>query len=263
MKHVARKRFGQNFLVDRGIIEKIVAAIAPRPGETMLEIGPGLGALTAVLIPALAPGALHAVELDRDLAARLRQRYGAELLVLHEADALSFEVARIGAAPGRLRVVGNLPYNISSPLLFHLAQVSELIQDQHFMLQREVVERMVAPPGTPAFGRLSVMLQVRYHMELLFLVPGTAFEPAPKVESAVVRMIPRHAGEVGIIDSELFANLVAQAFSMRRKMLRNTLAAYAARLPLIEVGIDATARAEDLAPTDYVRYANRLAQLDS
>ena len=270
--HHARKRFGQNFLVDQGIIESIIAAIRPGPGDTLVEIGPGLGALTLPLLARLPAGtSLHVVELDRDLAQRLRQRPEAKhdqavladavmpaaqaaataRLVVHEADALAFDFTALTKPDTRLRVCGNLPYNISSPLLFHLAGFANIIADQHFMLQKEVVERMVAAPGGKDYGRLSVMLQVRYAMELLFEVPPESFEPAPKVDSAVVRMIPLPQSLVPAGREAAFAQLVSQAFSQRRKMLRNTLRDH---LPALEAaGIPPTARAEDLAAADYVR----------
>ena len=267
--HVARKRFGQNFLVDRAVIATLVAAIAPKSDETIVEIGPGLAALTEPLIAARSGGPagpsipLHAVELDRDLARRLRARFDPTRLVVHEADALAFDFAALtpDAAAGRapLRVVGNLPYNISTPLLFHLLESADRIVDQHFMLQKEVVARMVAEPGTADFGRLSVTLQVRYDMESLFDVPPTAFDPPPKVTSAVVRMIPLPAASIGVDDPATFARVVAQAFSQRRKMLRNTLAAHAAAMEA--VGIVATARAEDVSVEAYVALANAVAEV--
>lgn len=262
--HVARKRFGQNFLVDRAVIEAIVRAIAPRADDLLVEIGPGLAALTEPLIAArsASPGVarpLHVVELDRDLAARLRQRFAADAIVVHEADALAFDFGMLAsreALPGGLRVVGNLPYNISSPLLFHLHAIADRVVDQHFMLQKEVVARMVARPGTSDYGRLSVMLQVRYDMESLFDVAPDAFEPPPKVTSAVVRMIPWPSESLAIADQVLFARVVAAAFSQRRKMLRNTLASHVEAMEA--VGIMPTARAEEIAPETYVALANRL-----
>jgi 16S rRNA (adenine1518-N6/adenine1519-N6)-dimethyltransferase len=240
VKHIARKRFGQNFLTDEGVIDAIVRSIDPQHGDTMFEIGPGQAALTAPLLART--GALHAIEIDRDLAARLRKRFEQGLTV-HEGDVLAFDFDML-AGNGNLRVVGNLPYNISSPILFHLMQFAPRITDQHFMLQKEVVERMVAQAGGKEFGRLSVMLQARYHMELLFEVPPESFEPAPKVDSAIVRMIPKPAIEVAGIDFARLEKLVAQAFSQRRKMLRNTLARHVATLE--QVGIAPTARAEDI-----------------
>ena len=261
-RHVARKRFGQNFLVDESVTAAIVRAIAPRGEDSMVEIGPGLGALTMPLIDArrqreiaTARQPLHVIELDRDLAARLRQRFASDELMVYEADALGFDFSQFASdTHAGMRVVGNLPYNISSPLLFHLADFTDAIIDQHFMLQKEVIDRMVAEPGTSAYGRLSVMLQVRYRMEALFDVPPAAFEPAPKVTSALVRMVPR--SDAGIVDFSLFARLVGMAFSQRRKMLRNSLKDHVAELEAI--GIAPTARAEEIAPETYVALANRL-----
>jgi len=261
MGHVPRRRFGQNFLVSDGIIRKIVDAIAPRDGDTVVEIGPGLGALTKPLLEHLAQ--LHVVEIDRDLIARLRQRFTPERLAIHEGDALEFDFGALKGA-GRLKIVGNLPYNISSPLLFHLVPFAPLVYDMHFMLQKEVVDRMVAEPGSKDYGRLSVMLQYRYHMERLFIVPPGAFNPPPKVDSAIVRMIPRKevgAGETAT-DPALFAKVVTAAFSQRRKMLRNTLREFIGEDALAALGIAPTARAEDIAVADYVRLANALADRD-
>lgn len=185
MKHIPRKRFGQNFLTDQGVIQAIVRTIHPQPGDVMVEIGPGLGALTDPLLKILPR--LHVVEIDRDIIARLQNNYPAAKLTIHAGDALKFDFSTLGE---RIRVVGNLPYNISTPILFHLSEYVGNIIDMHFMLQKEVVERMVAAPSTPEYGRLSVMLQYRYAMELMFIVPPDAFHPAPKVESAIVRMIP-------------------------------------------------------------------------
>jgi 16S rRNA (adenine1518-N6/adenine1519-N6)-dimethyltransferase len=258
--HVARKRFGQNFLVSPGIIRKIVDAIGPRSGETVVEIGPGLGALTEPLLERI--DHLHAVEIDRDLIARLQDRFPPERLTIHEGDALEFDFAALKGA-GPLKIAGNLPYNISSPLLFHLVPFAPLVYDMHFMLQKEVVDRMVAEPGSKDFGRLSVMLQYHYHMERLFVVPPGAFNPPPKVDSAIVRMIPRK--EVGADetakDPALFARVVTAAFSQRRKMLRNTLRDFISEAGLAALGITPTARAEDIAVADYVRLANTLADL--
>lgn len=260
--HQARKRFGQNFLVSPGVIRKIVDAIAPRSGDTVVEIGPGLGALTAPLLERL--DHLHVVEIDRDLIARLRERFPAERLAIHEGDALQFDFGQLKAA-GPLKIVGNLPYNISSPLLFHLAAVADKVSEMHFMLQKEVVDRMVAAPGSGEFGRLSVMLQYRFHMERLFIVPPGAFDPPPKVDSAIVRMIPIDFAKVGAggtacvaLDPELFARLVTAAFSQRRKMLRNTLKEFGGEALLEAQGIAPTARAETLAVADYVRLSNAL-----
>ena len=258
--HTARKRFGQNFLVSDGVIRKIVEAIAPRAGDTVVEIGPGLGALTEPLLERI--DHLHVVEIDRDLIARLQQRFPPERLTIHQGDALEFDFGTLKGA-GPLKIVGNLPYNISSPLLFHLVPFAPLVHDMHFMLQKEVVDRMVAEPGSKDFGRLSVMLQYHYHMERMFIVPPGAFNPPPKVDSAIVRMIPRKevgAGEAAT-DPALFAKVVTAAFSQRRKMLRNTLREFIGEAELAALGITPTARAEDIAVADYVRLANTLANL--
>jgi 16S rRNA (adenine1518-N6/adenine1519-N6)-dimethyltransferase len=262
MGHVPRRRFGQNFLVSDGIIRKIVDAIAPKPDDRMVEIGPGLAAMTAPLSDVV--NTLHVVEIDRDLIAGLKERFAPEKLVIHEGDALEFDFAALSAGPHSLRVVGNLPYNISSPLLFHLAAFADQVKDMHFMLQKEVVDRMVADAGEGDYGRLSVMLQYRFWMERLFIVPPGAFTPAPKVDSAIVRMIPRKevgAGETAT-DPALFAKVVTAAFSQRRKMLRNTLREFIGEDALAALGIAPTARAEDIAVADYVRLANALADRD-
>jgi 16S rRNA (adenine1518-N6/adenine1519-N6)-dimethyltransferase len=257
--HQPRKRFGQNFLISPGVIRKIVDAIAPRLGDTVVEIGPGLGALTAPLLERL--DHLHVVEIDRDLIARLRERFAPDRLTIHEGDALQFDFGQLKAT-GPLKIVGNLPYNISSPLLFHLAAVSDKVAEMHFMLQKEVVDRMVAAPGSGDYGRLSVMLQYRFHIERLFIVPPGAFNPAPKVDSAIVRMIPIDFIKVGAggtaKDPDLFARLVTAAFSQRRKMLRNTLREFGGESLLAAQGIVPTARAETLAVEDYVRLSNAL-----
>ncbi len=254
--HQARKRFGQNFLEDDGIIGDIVAAIHPRSQDCMVEIGPGLAALTTPLLDTLEH--LHVVEIDRDLIARLKQRFKAERLTIHEGDALAFDFGRLATTGNGLRVVGNLPYNISTPLLFHLATYADSVRDMHFMLQKEVVERMVAEPGSSEYGRLSVMLQYRFAMELLFIVPPTAFNPPPKVDSAIVRMVPLPAAALMARDEALFARVVSAAFSQRRKMLRNTLRALLDEATLAALGIAPTARAEDLSVAEYVRIANTL-----
>ena len=256
--HFARKRFGQNFLVDLGIIDSIVDVIRPQRGERMVEIGPGLGALTEPLIGRLAtPEApLHAVELDRDLIGRLKKKFG-ELLELHEGDALAFDFGSLADAGEKptLRIVGNLPYNISSPLLFHLATFADRVIDQHFMLQNEVVERMVAEPGTKAFSRLSVMLQYRYVIDKLLDVPPESFQPPPKVDSAIVRMIPYAPHELPSVDQTTLGELVTAAFSQRRKMLRNTLSAYRDAVDFDALGFDLQRRAEDVPVAEYVSVA--------
>ncbi|POR45252.1 dimethyladenosine transferase [Paraburkholderia eburnea] len=261
--HFARKRFGQNFLVDTHVIDSIVDIIGPQRGERMVEIGPGLGALTEPLIERLStPEApLHAVELDRDLIGRLTKKFG-PLLELHAGDALAFDFGSL-AAPGdkpSLRIVGNLPYNISSPLLFHLAGFAEQVIDQHFMLQNEVVERMIAEPGTKAFSRLTVMLQYRYVMDKVLDVPPESFQPPPKVDSAIVRMIPYAPHELPKVDAAILGELVTAAFSQRRKMLRNTLADYRERVDFEALGFDLQRRAEDVPVDEYVRIAQALGE---
>ncbi|MCX7176959.1 MAG: 16S rRNA (adenine(1518)-N(6)/adenine(1519)-N(6))-dimethyltransferase RsmA [Proteobacteria bacterium] len=255
VKHVPRKRFGQNFLVSSGVVAKIVVTIAPQHDDVLVEIGPGLGALTEPLLDSL--DHLHVVEIDRDLIARLRERFTPERLTIHEGDALKFDFSILGGKQHScLRVVGNLPYNISTPLLFHLAEYADQIRDMHFMLQKEVVDRMVSPPGGPEYGRLSVMLQYRYEMERLFLVPPGAFDPAPKVASAIVRMIPRPVSALAASDPTVFAKVVTAAFGQRRKMLRNTLREMLTEAELAALGIQPTARAEELGVAEFVRIAN-------
>ena len=246
--HKARKRFGQNFLVDERIIDEIIRAIQPQENDTMIEIGPGLGALTRPLIRHLKQ--LHVVEIDRDIIHRLENDYPKGKLVIHAGDALKFDLAEV---PGMLRIVGNLPYNISSPLLFHFSNYAERITDMHFMLQDEVVERMVAAPSTTAYGRLSVMLQYRFYMEKLLDVPPESFRPAPKVNSAIVRMIPLPLNEVLVRDEKLFAAIVATAFGQRRKTLRNTLKSYLNETDFEKLGIDSQLRAENLGVAEFAR----------
>jgi 16S rRNA (adenine1518-N6/adenine1519-N6)-dimethyltransferase len=216
MKHIARKRFGQHFLSDGGIIDAIVDAIHPQPSDSMVEIGPGLAALTQPLVERL--GHLHVIELDRDLAQRLRAH--SQLTVI-ESDVLRVDFSAIAVRTGKLRVVGNLPYNISTPILFHLLDYVDIVQDQHFMLQKEVIDRMVAPPDSADFSRLSVMLQWRYAMDNVLFVPPESFDPPPRVDSAVVRMVP--LTQPPAIDVALFSEMVQVAFSQRRKLLRHTL----------------------------------------
>jgi len=254
-KHIARRRFGQNFLADGGIVGRIIAAIQPRPGDNVVEIGPGLGALTRPLLERL--GHLHALEIDRDLIARLRESYDPGCLTIHEGDALKFDFGALCAGEkASLRVVGNLPYNISTPLLFHLAGFASQLSDGHFMLQKEVVMRMVAAPGTAEYGRLSVMLQYRFHMERLFDVPPGAFRPVPKVTSSIVRMIPLPAGTHRAHDETRFARIVAAAFAQRRKTLKNTLRDFLDAASLEALGFDPGLRGERLSVADFVTIAN-------
>lgn len=253
MKHIARKRFGQNFLVDSAIIDAIVRAINPQRSDLLVEIGPGLGALTEPLLAKL--DHLHVVEIDRDLIARLKKQHQPERMSIHEGDALAFDFGSLGAG---LRLVGNLPYNISTPLLFHLAQYAGQVRDMHFMLQKEVVERMVAAAGDSENGRLSVMLQYRFHIDWLIDVPPESFDPAPKVQSAVVRLIPRAQEELNAISEATLARVVTAAFAQRRKMLRNNLKGILSDADFAALALDPTRRAEDLGLADYVRVANYL-----
>ncbi|MGN6390476.1 MAG: 16S rRNA (adenine(1518)-N(6)/adenine(1519)-N(6))-dimethyltransferase RsmA [Burkholderiaceae bacterium] len=255
MKHIPRKRFGQNFLTDDRVLHDIIRAIDPQRDDAMVEIGPGLAAMTSLLLESVAH--LHVVELDRDLVARLNKRFDPARLTVHAADALQFDFAALPVPEGRrLRVVGNLPYNISSPLLFHLAQIAPRVQDQHFMLQKEVVERMVAEPGGKEFGRLSVTLQWRYRMELLFVVPPDAFDPPPQVDSAIVRMIPIERPLP--CDAARLEQVTTKAFSQRRKVIRNSLAGMFTEQDLIDAGVDPQARPEAVPVDRYVALANRL-----
>jgi 16S rRNA (adenine1518-N6/adenine1519-N6)-dimethyltransferase len=249
--HIARKRFGQNFLQDAQFVRACIDAIRPLPTDTLVEIGPGLGALTRPLLAQIPH--LHVVEIDRDLIARLQQTYAPSQLTIHAGDALEFDFSQLGA---QLRIVGNLPYNISTPLLFHLALFAPQIRDMHFMLQKEVVDRMAAAPSTSAYGRLSVMLQYRFQILPLFEVPGAAFHPAPKVTSSFVRMLPLHPLPHLAQDETLFAAIVIAAFSMRRKTLRNTLKAHLQDNDFQALGIDAGMRAENLSVADFVNIAN-------
>jgi len=254
MRHVPRRRFGQNFLVDRSVVARIVEAVDPKPTDKLVEIGPGLGALTEPML-ALVPR-LQVIELDRDLASRLLQRFPPERLVVHQADALKFDFS---ALPAPMRIVGNLPYNISTPLLFHLTGYTAYITDMQFMLQREVVDRMVAAPSTPEYGRLSVMLQYRFHMEKLFAVPASAFRPEPKVASAVVRLVPLPRPDPLARDEAILGQTVTRAFSHRRKTLRNALSGFATQADLLALEIDPGLRAENLPVAAFVAIANRIA----
>jgi 16S rRNA (adenine1518-N6/adenine1519-N6)-dimethyltransferase len=252
--HLAKKRFGQHFLADEVVIGDIVRAIAPRPGDALIEIGPGLGAMTQPLLERA--GALTVIELDRDLAARLRGHGASRAgLAVVEADVLTVDFAALATAAGRpLRVVGNLPYNISSPILFHLLPVAHLVQDQHFMLQKEVVDRMAAAPGGKDYGRLSVMLQWRYAIESVLDVPPSAFEPPPRVDSAVVRMVPLPAAEVAAVDAARLGALVSSAFSQRRKLLRHTLGHWIDQ-HAPGAAFDLQRRAEEVPVAEYVALA--------
>ena len=252
MSHQAKKRFGQNFLVDERIIDDIVAAVRPEPDDNMVEIGPGLGALTRPLLKRL--NRLHVVEIDRDIIARLKRDYPQDdlqrRLIIHAGDALEFDFA---ALPAPLRIVGNLPYNISSPLLFHFAAYAERIKDMHFMLQNEVVERMVAEPSTPEYGRLSVMLQYRFDMEKLLDVPPESFRPAPKVDSAVLLFEPR-ADAPSLLERRALLALLHRAFAQRRKTLSNNLGDPER---LLALGLDPKLRAEAVPPATWLAYLRK------
>lgn len=253
MKHQARKRFGQHFLSDSAIIDAIVREIDPRPGDPMVEIGPGLAALTQPLVERL--GRLTVIELDRDLAARLRAHPQLDVV---ESDVLRVDftaLARRLSVGANLRIVGNLPYNISSPILFHLLDHVDVVRDQHFMLQKEVIDRMVARPATADYGRLSVMLQWRYAMENVLFVPPECFDPPPKVDSAVVRMLP--LADPPAIDRALYGELVQVAFSQRRKILRHTLGKWLDQRGFAG-DVDLQRRAEEVPVAEYVALAQAL-----
>ena len=243
----ARKRFGQHFLTDRHYLERIVAAIGPRPADSMVEIGPGTGILTDELARVL--DHLDVVEIDRDLAAALRNRYDAAKVRVHEGDALEFDFASL---PAPLRVAGNLPYNVSTPILFRMAGLADRIADCTFLLQREVVDRMAAAPDTPDYGRLSVMLQYRFEVEPLLRVPPGAFTPPPKVDSAVVRMVPLGPDRAVAHDENRFAAVVMAAFSQRRKTLRNAVRALVTDAAFVAAGIDPSRRGETLSVKEFI-----------
>jgi 16S rRNA (adenine1518-N6/adenine1519-N6)-dimethyltransferase len=252
LKHIARKRFGQHFLTDDGIIHGIIQAIAPQAGEPMVEIGPGLAAMTQPLVERL--GRLNVIELDRDLAKRLREHPHLNVI---ESDVLRVDFTALAATLNtpKLRVVGNLPYNISSPILFHLLEHVAVVQDQHFMLQKEVIDRMVARPATSDYGRLSVMLQWRYDMENVLFVPPDAFDPPPRVDSAVVRMVPRVTPPA--LEVRLLEEMVQVAFSQRRKLLRHTLGKWL-EARNFSGEFDVQRRAEEVPVADYVQLVQSL-----
>ena len=254
--HRPRKRFGQHFLRDRMIIQRIAATLAPRTEERVVEIGPGEGVLTRELLQYIKP--LHAIELDRDLAAHLRETFPSDQLIVHQADALNFDFCQLAPPNTRLRLVGNLPYNISTPLLFHLLDQAHCIDDMLFMLQKEVVLRLAAKPDTSDYGRLSVMAQYRLRVEPLFDVPPTAFYPSPKVDSMVVRLVPRRTAPVEIKNTDDFARIVRAAFASRRKTLRNNLKETMEIGVLETLGIDPNRRAETLTLAEFAAIANAI-----
>ncbi len=256
-QHRARKRFGQHFLIDRDVIDGIVRAIHPATDDVVVEIGPGQGAITELLLSQ--SGHLHAIELDRDLLRRLQQRYADNPRVtLHEADALKFDFAALGP---RLRIVGNLPYNISTPLLFHLLSFREHILDMHFMLQKEVVDRMAAVPGSKAYGRLTIMLGCHLAVESLFDVEADSFSPPPAVRSSVVRLDPLPAGQHSIDDEALFASIVSAVFMKRRKTLRNGLKGIATDEDFAAVNLAAELRPEQVSIDEFIALSNHLSKL--
>ena len=262
----AKKALGQHFLHERGVVAKIVQAIDPRPGDTVVEIGPGYGAITIPLLHRL--GALTAIEFDRDLFTALTGAASAHgQLNIVSADVLTVDLTdlthTLAPADGHIRLVGNLPYNLSSPILFHALQHAAVIRDMHFMLQKEVVQRMAAAPGGKVYGRLSVMLQAWCTVTALFTVPPGAFRPPPKVESAVVRLVPRAPETIGISNPRRFSDLVRAAFGQRRKTLRNALAGLLAPEQLVTAGIDPGARAEQLAVTDFIRLSALTSDIES
>lgn len=255
-RHQARKRFGQHFLQDRGVIERLIRTIAPRPQDNIVEIGPGQGALTTALLDKVHE--LHAVELDRDLAHSLERTLGNERLHLHQGDALRFDFSALAKQPRSLRVVGNLPYNISTPLLFHLLTQVDMLLDMHFMLQQEVVDRLTATPGSRHWGRLSIMVQYFCQAHFAFAVPPEAFTPPPAVNSAIVRLVPYQNPPWPVQDRQIFRQVVTQAFSQRRKTLGNALKSLLDRESLTAAGIDPALRPEQLSLQDYTVLANLL-----
>lgn len=255
--HRARKRFGQNFLTDSTVINRIVHAINPRPDDRLVEIGPGLGALTCPLIQAT--GELDVIELDRDIIPKLRLNCGLQgKLNIHNADVLNFEFDRLYDGEHKLRIVGNLPYNISTPIIFHLVRYASLIRDMHFMLQKEVVERLAAAAGNGDYGRLSVMAQYHFRVTPLFLVPPEAFNPRPKVESAIVKLAPHAQPPVNVNNEDYFSRLVKQAFSQRRKTIKNVLKNVCNETQFQQAGIDPGARPETLDLQQFARLSNLL-----
>ena len=258
-EHRPRRHFGQNFLHDRNIIAKILAAVAPRPDDHFVEIGPGHGALTRPLLEQVAR--LDVVEIDRDLAAAIERDLDDPRLTVHRADALKFDFATIAPGPVSLRLIGNLPYNISTPLLFRFLDQSSLFRDAHVMLQKEVVERMAAAPGNKTYGRLSVSLAARCRVESLFIVRPGSFTPTPRVDSAVARLTPDPDRRARIIDEKAFSRIVAQAFNQRRKRLANALRNMLSEAQIESIGVDPGTRAETLDVDAYIRLGNAFAEI--
>ncbi len=257
MQHRAKKRFGQNFLIDHNVIDRILHSIAPQKNDRLVEIGPGLGALTCPLLQQA--GRLDVIELDRDVIPRLEQNCNHHRgLHIHAVDVLKFDFAELHQHQQHLRILGNLPYNISTAVLFHLLPQREWITDMHFMLQKEVVERIASAPGCHAYGRLSVMMQTFFDTEALFIVPPGCFSPAPQVESAIIRLTPQPRFADSILDFNHYGTLVRTAFAQRRKTLRNTLKPLCSAEQIRAAGIDPGARAEQLQPDDFVRLHRQL-----
>lgn len=257
-EHRARKRFGQNFLHDQNVIQRIVHQIQPREGQHLVEIGPGKGALTEEVLHHI--GHMDVVELDRDLIPILQAQLG-ERVSIYNQDAMKFDFCSLAEGGEKLRVIGNLPYNISTPLIFHLLGLRDCIQDMHFMLQKEVVERMVAGPGSKTYGRLSIMVQYFCKVEQLFIVPPGAFTPAPKVDSAIVRLLPHEQPPYEVDSVDTLSKLVAKAFSQRRKTLRNTLKDWLDEETIIKAGVDPKLRPEQLSLADFVALTNQYCRL--
>ena len=259
MQHKARKRFGQNFLHDQNVIQRIVNNINPQQDDHIVEIGPGEGALTELVLDKI--GRIDVVELDRDLIPLLKIKFiSYEGLTIHQGDALKFDFCQLQQDNKKLRIIGNLPYNISTPLLFHLFEHNACIKDMHFMLQKEVVDRMVASPGDSAYGRLGIMLHYFCKAEYLFTVKPGAFRPAPKVDSAIVRLVPHEKPPVAIDDFDIFSKLVNHAFSQRRKTLRNILKGQLSAEQIEALGIEPTIRPERLSLQDFATIANAICQ---
>ena len=260
IQHRARKRFGQNFLSDPGIIQRIIKSINPKPGERLIEIGPGLGALTCPILKTV--GEMDVIELDRDIVPKLQMNCGLDYttenkLRIHNIDVLKFDFSEL-QYDQPLRVIGNLPYNISTPIIFHLVEHSKLIQDMYFMLQKEVVDRLAAKPDTSNYSRLSVMAQYHFKVTPLFLVPPESFQPVPKVDSAIVRLIPHEVKPVQVKDESEFAKLVSISFSQRRKTLRNVLRDVCSAEQIEQAGIDPSTRAQSLSLQQFADLHNSL-----
>jgi len=260
-QHAPRKRFGQHFLTDTSLVERMVRAIAPTDEQIVVEIGPGQGALTLPLLDRIQH--LQVVELDRDLIVELERRIAQQRLTIHSADALRFDFRSLASNGQRLRVVGNLPYNISTPLMFHLLDQVDVIADMHFMLQKEVVDRLTATPGSSDWGRLSVMIQYYCQTDYLFFVPPEAFSPPPKVDSAVVRLTPHETLPHPADDLPLLRRMVAQAFTQRRKVISNGLRSFLTSEQIADCGVDPGLRPDAISLQGYVALANRVAQLNS